>query len=158
MRNAVRAVVATTLLLAGTPAPGADLEDADAAYQRGDYARAMRLWESSAEQGEAKAQLRLGYLYRYGVGVAQDYGRAVSWFRKAATQGLAAAQNDLGRMYEYGYGVEQNYVKAISCYRKAAEQEYGNAAYSVVIMCHQGDGIDNNIARRCEAAKNVACD
>lgn len=158
LRHAVRAVFALALLSTAPLARGADLEDGEAAYQRGDYASAMRLWRRSADDGNARAQFKLGLLYRYGLGVAQDYEQAVSWYRKAAAQGLASAQNDLGRMYEYGYGVAQDYVKAIACYRKAAEQEYGNAQYSVVIMCHQGGGIGDNIVRRCEAAKQACCD
>ena len=158
MRNAIRAVIAMALLSVAVPAPGEDLDDAAAAYARGDYENALRWWRQSAERGNATAQFQLGFMHRYGLGVAQSYEQAVSWYRKAAAQGHAGAQNDLGRMYEYGYGVAQNYVKAISCYRKAGEQEFGNAQYSVVIMCHQGRGIGDNIARRCEAAKHASCD
>lgn len=157
MRTAIHALVALILLPIALAAPAGGLEDAETAYRRGDYASAIRLWRHLAAKGEAKAQLKLGFVYRYGLGVAQDYAEAVFWYRKAAAQGLAAAQNDLGRMYEYGYGVTQDYVKAIACYRKAAEQEYGNAAYSVVIMCHQGRGMRDAIARRCEAAKRASC-
>jgi TPR repeat protein len=46
-----------------------------------------------AEQGEAKAQFRLGYIYSQGKGVSQDYTEAVRWYRKAADQGDAKRSN-----------------------------------------------------------------
>ena len=69
--------------------------DATAAYSRGDYTTAYRLWKPLADQGNAYAQFSLGTMYRFGKGVAKDYAAAVFWFRKAADKGLAAAQNNL---------------------------------------------------------------
>jgi len=43
------------------------------AYQRGDYATAVRLWRPPAEQGNAEAQYNLGVMYAEGDGVPQDY-------------------------------------------------------------------------------------
>ncbi len=55
-----------------------------AAYQRGDYATALREWHPLAEQGGANAQLLLGSMYDNGLGVPQDYAEAVKWYSKAA--------------------------------------------------------------------------
>ena len=66
------------------------------AYQRGDYATAMRLWRPLADQGNAAAQLYLGIMYEEGWGGPQDYSAALSWYRNAADQGNAAAQLYLG--------------------------------------------------------------
>jgi TPR repeat protein len=41
----------------------------------------------AAEQGEATAQIQLGYGYSFGEGVPQDDVQAVKWFFIAATQG-----------------------------------------------------------------------
>ncbi len=51
-----------------------------AAYQRGDYATALREWRPLAEQGNAKAQYNLGFMYRYGLGVPQDDAAAWGWY------------------------------------------------------------------------------
>jgi len=87
-------------------------EDADAAYERGDYATAYRLFKPMAEQGHAEAQYNLGGMYAEGRGVPQDYGKAAKWFRKAAEQGHAEAQYNLGGMYFRGRGVPQDFVLA----------------------------------------------
>ena len=87
-------------------------EDATAAYNRGDYAAALRLVRPLADQGDSQAQYNLGVLYHNGKGVPQDYSEAVKWYRKAAGQGVDAAQYNLGLMYSDGQGVPQDYVLA----------------------------------------------
>ena len=62
----------------------------------------------AAEQGHARAQNHLGWMYDEGIGVSQDDQEAVSWYGKAAKQGLATAQNNLGVMYTEGRGVSQD--------------------------------------------------
>jgi hypothetical protein len=48
-------------------------EDAVAAYGRGDYLTAVKLWRQLAEAGDATAQYRVGLMYNNGEGVPQDY-------------------------------------------------------------------------------------
>ena len=55
-----------------------------AAYERGDYATALKEWRPLAEQGDAGAQKNLGWMYYSGQGVPQDYAAAVKWYRLAA--------------------------------------------------------------------------
>ncbi len=74
----------------------ADFETAMDAYNRKDYATALREWQALAEQGEADAQDFLGTLHFKGWGVPQDYTKARQWWEKAAAQGSPSAQSDLG--------------------------------------------------------------
>ncbi len=55
-------------------------DEGAAAYQRGDYATALREWRPLAEQGNADAQFFLGVMYYKGRGVPQDYVEAIIWF------------------------------------------------------------------------------
>jgi TPR repeat protein len=116
-------------------------EDAVAAYDRGDYARAARLWCPLADQGDGRAQSNLGVMYAKGWGVRQDYAAAANWYRKAAEQGNANAQCNLGLLYAEGRGVPQDHRAAASWYRKAAEQGNGRAQYNLGIMYAQGQGV-----------------
>jgi hypothetical protein len=72
----------------------------------------IKLYRKAAEQGDAKAQVNLGFMYGKGKGVPQDYAEAVKWYRKAADQGYASAQFNLGTMYDQGEGVPQDYAEA----------------------------------------------
>ncbi len=57
----------------GLTAPGwAGMWEGKAAYKRGDYATALREWRPLARQGSDDAQLFLGHMYRYGLGVPHD--------------------------------------------------------------------------------------
>ena len=67
-------------------------ENAGAAYGRGDYAAAMRLYRQLADQGNGNAQFSLGTIYEKGRGVAQDCAEAANWYRLAANQGHPTAQ------------------------------------------------------------------
>ncbi len=98
----------------------ADFWDGIAAYDRGDYAAALKEWRPLAEQGNAAAQYNLGQMYIYGRGVPEDYAEAAKWYRKAAEQGHANAQYNLGVMYDNGQGVPQDYVQAHMWYNLAA--------------------------------------
>jgi len=117
------------------------VEDASAAYERGDYATAYRLIKPLAEKGYAKAQYNLGVMYHKGEGITQDYAEALKWYRKAAEQGLAIAQYNLGFMVHKGEDVPQDYNEALKWYRKAAEQGFAGAQYNLGVMVHKGDGI-----------------
>ena len=126
----IRAAVTALFVLiaiAGTAIAG-PIEDGEAARDRKDYATALRLFRSLAEQGDATAQEHLGMMYENGLGVPEDYAEAVLWFRRAADQGLKTAQWLLGTMYETGYGVQQDYVQAHMWYNLSASQAWGAAA------------------------------
>jgi TPR repeat protein len=138
----LRATLTALLMLvalAGAAVAG-PFEDGGAAFVRGDYATAMRLWRPLAEQGDALAQSNLGQMYSKGQGAPQDYAAAASWYRKAAEQGVDTAQTNLGRMYDIGQGVPQDYATAIRWYRKAAEQGDAFAQYNLGIMYANGRG------------------
>jgi len=70
-------------------------EDGMAAYNRGDYVPAIRVFRALAEQGNAKAQSALGVMYRRGKGVSRSSVRAFVWFSRAAARGDARAKAEL---------------------------------------------------------------
>ena len=90
----------------------ADLQKGLTAYQRGDYATALREWTPLAILRNAAAQFNLGVMHEKGQGVPQNDKTALKWYRLAAEQGNAAAQFNLGVMYNEGEGVLENYKTA----------------------------------------------
>ena len=70
-------------------------EDGMAAYNRGDYLPAIRLFRPLAEKGNPKAQSVIGVMYRKGEGVARNSARAFMWFSLAAKRGDAKAKAEL---------------------------------------------------------------
>jgi TPR repeat protein len=102
-------------------------EKGNAAFQRGDYMTAMRLWRPLADQGDAKAQYEVGFLYSSGLLGKSNYAEAIRWWRLAADQHHEGAQYQLGYAYENGMGVMQNHTEALKWYCRAAEQGHGAA-------------------------------
>ena len=78
-----------------TTAVAGPVEDANAAYERKDYSAAAPFYRVAAEQGNAKAQFRTGYIALMGAAVA-DEAAALKWFRRSAAQHYAPAQTWLG--------------------------------------------------------------
>jgi uncharacterized protein len=111
----------TAFTFAGLVSSG-PLEDADAAYERGDYATALRLLQPLASSGDDYAQFNIGVMYDTGKGVPQDFSEAVKWYRKAANQGNARAMDNLAFMYRGGQGVPQDYVEAHKWFNLAASR------------------------------------
>ena|GEM_PF-3288095 len=76
-----------------------------------------------AEQGNAGAQVNLGWYYMNGdknlTKESIDYGQAVYWNQRAADNSKAEGFNNLGWLYENGLGVKRNLVKAAESYQIA---------------------------------------
>jgi len=102
------------------------IEEAEFAYERGDYTQAARIFSPLAEQGVASAQFYLGLMHEKGRGVRQDHSVALLWFRKAAAQGYAGPQNYLGLIYERGRGVRKDVVRALMWYTIASTMLSGD--------------------------------
>ncbi len=116
-------IIGTAVLLVSLAAPAwAGYENGLAAYQSGDYETALREWREAAEQGNAKAQNNLGFMYQKGLGVPPIHAEAARWYMKAAEQGESRAQVSLGLLYLDGRGVPQDYAEAARWWLKAAEQ------------------------------------
>lgn len=123
MRRFFLAMLLVLICEAGTSSrfvlAATSLEEAEFAYERGEYTQAARLFGPLAEQGVASAQFYLGLMHEKGRGVRQDYPTTLTWFRKAAAQGYAGPQNNMALMYERGRGVRKDVVRAFMWYHIA---------------------------------------
>ena len=99
-----------------------------------------------AEQGDAEAQLTLGFMYENGRGVPQDDAEAVRLYRLAAEQGHAPAQYNLGAMYAEGHGVPQDDVEAVRWWRLAAAQGNAGGQGFLGVMYATGGGVPQDDA------------
>ena len=119
--------------------PTPDFDTGKQAFQRGDYAAALKQWRPLAEHGHATAQFGLGMMYANGHGVAKDSGEAVRWSLKAAEQGDLSAQYNLGNMCRRGQGVLQDHAEAVRWYRTAAVR--GQALSQAILGVMYANGL-----------------
>lgn len=126
MARAFRAIFAAVILSVSWAAPATTepysdkWQAASEAMKRNDYATALKLFRSLAEQGYPDAQFQLGFLYRTGWGVPKEYSEAFRWFERAADQGHVYARSNLGFMYRDGEGVQQDFVQAHKWFKLAS--------------------------------------
>lgn len=123
--------------LISTTAVAQSVSDGIAAWQRGDAAAAVRIWQPLADKGDADAQFNLGQAYRLGKGVPLDLASAQGWFDKAAHKGHVDAQATLGLMlFQSG-----NRVGALRWLSAAADAGEPRALLMVGTALYNGDGI-----------------
>jgi TPR repeat protein len=111
------------MILAGSARAGTDQSDLDeawAAYDRGDYKAAQQLFRLEADRGNADAQYMVAEIYEEGRLGAPDYAAAARWYEKAVAQGLPEAETSLGYLYDFGLGVARDQAKAEALYESAA--------------------------------------
>jgi hypothetical protein len=84
-------ILLLTIMVSSSGSFGADWQKGMDAFNRGDYAEAVKWYRLAAEKGNAISQYNLGFLYENGQGVPQDYAEAVKWYRLAANQGYTDA-------------------------------------------------------------------
>ena len=114
------------------------------AYNKHDYATALKEFRPLAERGNVKAQNNLAKMYRIGQGVPRNYKKAAKWYRRSSYHGDANGQFALAEMYFKGQGVFKNYRKAVVLLRKAAEQGHSQAKLDLSILVYHNKGIPKN--------------
>ncbi len=133
------------LALASLAAPAmADVKAGVDAWQRGDYATAVKEWRPAAIAGDADAQFNLAQAYKLGRGVpAPDLKQAEAWYQKAAMQGHAQAEDNYGLiLFQNGSRKE-----ALQWIRKSADRGEPRAQYVLGTALFNGDLIDKDWIR-----------
>lgn len=97
-----------------------------------------------AEQGDVRAEYKLGKIYGNGRGVARDYAAAFRWCHAAAEKGDSEAEYAVGYSYDTGTGVKQDIPEAIRWYQKAADQNDRRAQHTIAGMYYDGRGMERD--------------
>lgn len=103
------------------------------AFDRANYASALKTWLPLAQSGNAEAQTYVGEIYEKGLGITADYTAAALWYQRAAKQNFSRAQINLGNLYEQGLGVATDKRIALNWYRKASGLNTDNLDYATTV-------------------------
>lgn len=117
------------------------------AYQRGDYARALRELVPAADV-DARAAGLLASMYERGLGATADARQALLWLRRAGELGDIQAQLELARRYVAGSAQDQR--EAVDWYTRAAQGGSAAAQYELATAYADGHGVspDSAVAAR----------
>ena len=146
-RHIRSAVFFVTLLFAcsAVTAQSSDIKRAADAYNAGDYATAIAIWEPYAHQGNRDAQFGMGVIYYGGNGVSKNLDEALAWFRKAADSGHPTAMFNLGVAYWQGRGLTKNFSQAVDWWERAAELGDVASQYNLGLAYYLGKGAEKDI-------------
>lgn len=142
-RYLVSVLAIASLAFAATAAAGS-YEDGRAAYDAGNFEKAMAVWAPAAESGDAHCQYGMGLLYSEGIVVPMDDIVALKWYGLAADQGHGNAQYKLGVMHANGWGVPMDEAEAMKWYLLAADNGVTEAQVSVGTMYQNGFSVEKN--------------
>ena len=123
---------------AGPDAPGRNAVDP--------YGEAAEWYRRAADQGVAGAHLKLGDMYRHGLGVAKDPGKAVEQFGRAADLGDkdAVLRLDALNRNALALAAADDHAGAIVIWRPLAERGDPSAAFNLARSLLLRGGIPEN--------------
>ena len=114
-------------------------QEAKAAYDKGNYARALEPLHQLAAAGHAEAMGRIGLMYQFGNGVAQDYASAKRWYEKAIAAGDSDGYWFIGDLYEQGGpGIEKNWATSKRWYEKAIATGHNDGYRAIGFLYEEG--------------------
>lgn len=148
LRSALIAFIACVLMTATVSAETPTVKDAEAAYDRALYAKALRIARPLAERGDPRAQHLLSLMYDLGRGVEEDSCESTRWADKAARQGNPGGQYAMAWAHFSGLGIPRNDAMA---YRWAlAAQRSGDKRASADLELF-GSGLTKTQRERIKA-------
>jgi TPR repeat protein len=130
-------LLALTIGLAALPASAQSVRAGIEAWQKGDAAGAVAIWQPLADKGDADAAFNLGQAYRLGKGVPLDLAQAQAWLERSARKGHIDAAATLGLLlFQNG-----NRVSGMRWLKAAAEAGEPRALLMVGTALYNGDGV-----------------
>lgn len=133
------------VLLLFLPAYASEREDAMAAYDAKDYAKAMTHFLPLAEAGDGDALGNVGNMYAFGWGVAVDEKKALAYWRRAAEKHVPSAFGNIATYYMIGKGdLTPNTTEAANWYIKAAKHQHIPSMITLSEMYDAGEGVNKD--------------
>lgn len=123
------------------------------AYQNGtkgapiNYLEALKYYNESALQGEPKAFLQLGNMYRDGTGVEKNIRAAVQNWEIARKAGIVQASQNLGCVYWSGDGNMKNTALAIKYLQEAARENMQLSCYLLAKTYFMGRDVPQDMEK-----------
>ena len=133
-----RCLIAAIMIAAvSAPLSAQSVEEGVEAWQQGNYAEAVAMWQPLAEGGDADAQYNLAQAYRIGRGTQPNAVESRKWFELAAKQGQVDAQTALGLLLIQ----TADRAEALQWLKLAAEQNEPRALLVYGAALYKGDGV-----------------
>ncbi len=148
MRKPALITLTALILLSATASAYGNLDEAEGAFERGDYESTFDTFRALAEEGDPAAQWRVGFIFEF----RQEVDEAVKWYRRAAEGGYALGQVSLAFAYASGrIGTERSseeaarwFARSIKGVRQLAEEGDGHAQFFLSTLYTIGHGVEQD--------------
>jgi TPR repeat protein len=140
-RKTQLALCGVVMFAVSAPALAGHYEAGQRAYEKRDYATALREWQAGADAGELESGYELSIMYRDGEGVPQDRAKFFALARRAAEAGYYLAQENMVASYHQGIGVKADDAEATRWVRRRAEQGDSKAMRDLAWALRTGTGV-----------------
>ncbi|MBT3170684.1 MAG: hypothetical protein HN333_04540 [Rhodospirillaceae bacterium] len=123
-----------------------DFFAAFAAYERGEYKAAHKMWLVLANHGDVDAQFNIAALYDNGLGVERNVEKAALWYDKAAARNVGPAELVLAHILRRGEVGVADSEQALRRLRSAAHRGSAHAQFELGVAYDWGAGVTQNYA------------
>ena len=117
-----------------------------AAFENGDFQKALSLLLPLAEDGLLVAQAAVAQIYMEGLGVSPDPAEAMKWYVKAARRGDASAEFMVGDAHLSGPdGLDKDIEEGVCLLERSANKAYQPAQFTLSCLYQDGVGRSQNL-------------
>lgn len=113
---------------------------AETLFKKAEFNQAVELYQELINEGSAKAEVRMAYMYRKGIFFDKDIEEAKLLLKSAAAFNHLPAFNELGNVYK----AVEDYETAISWYEKASALDFAPADNSLGTIYRDGLGVEQS--------------
>ncbi len=131
--------IAVLLSFMATPA-FAGFDEGKKAYDKKEWAKAIKELRPLAEAGDDRAMIILGNMYEGGLGIIPSHSEAMRLYKRAATEkNNTEAMDAVGGMYVSALGVDQNLETALAWFHRSAMLGDQTGAFFYATILFEGN-------------------
>ncbi|QWD59716.1 tetratricopeptide repeat protein [Polynucleobacter sp. MWH-UH35A] len=123
------------LVLAGC----SDYRKARSAYEAGEYAKALLIFEQLSNAGDSQAQYDLSQMYLQGIGTNKNIEKGWVWMNRAANGGNVQAMLELAVRYQKSPALDNSEQMAFMWFQKAAIAGSAAGQYNLAHLYEDGN-------------------
>ena len=128
------------------------IQEANRLYAAHRYKEALAKYKTLIDEGHLECALRVGWMFRKGLGTSANNDEAMKWYRMAAEAGDPVGKFDLANLY----GVRGENIQAIEWYQQAADQGYSPAFYRLGLHYKLAKGLPRDDEKALQMFREAA--
>ncbi|RDU60619.1 sel1 repeat family protein [Helicobacter sp. MIT 14-3879] len=134
------------------------------AARKGDYKKALSMFNTACDQGNPAGCFGVGVMFMYGAGVQSDTQKAIKYYQKGCAGGDPTACANLGMIYDEAPNMGNNKQKAAEMYMTGCAGGDVDACNNIGWAYANGQGVPKDINKAlqyyrfaCDAGSQLGC-